>query len=1240
MPSLTAWTQLKLSTDDPSLRTGLQARILDPLWLLGRQWQFGEFRAQDGGSPVQVRLRAEAASISRYASGLVGNAQTVIGQMVNASVAPLEALVEAERVPLDDTNVNLRQRAEAGLYFLRLLGPLAARYRQAYLTHYPLPALSDDQKQSADADSLRRLELLAGRSPDGGKLYANLSETVPGGTLPVQPPIDAADVQAVLKAAKDWLTWHTALFQQPPTKTAAWNSDRLEYQFSLSAPGTKGETVLVAPEYPGGRLDWYSFSVQPSASLGGAEVGAPAPVQITRTVIPMPVRYPGMPANRFWEFEDARVDFGAIDAAPDDLARLLMVEFALVFGGDHFVIPIDLTVGSICRVNSLVVTDTFGYRALIPASSASGGQWRMFQLSVDRSMVDRHIHGDTANPIQDIFFLPPTISTSLESEPIEDVLFLRDEMANLVWAVERVVQGPVGQPVNRVEVYREHEQRRAAQEPAPISARLSPLTYRLATAVPDYWIPLIPARPGIAWWRGEGNGADSWGNNTAILNGVSFAPGRVGQAFNFGGANAFIRVPASPVLDLGTYTFEVWLNWQGGGQTSPTILSKGLQSGVNVEQYALMINRNGRFLQHVLNVNGLRLVYSTAPNSVPTNTWVHVAGSFDGQIVKTYINGQPKVSQVPTPGMARANPFDLHIGHHEGDDANSHFNGLIDELALYDRVLADAELAAIYSAGGVGKLGSPAVRLLRGTMLDPESDELKLDLPLGQILQPGQPLAIYEEEVPSEGARVTRSYQYTRGSDGSTYLWLGRRKRPGQGEGSSGLRFDFLQPAGVFAGAGVQPPSGLVAWWSGDNHARDLWSSLDGTLNGGVTYDNGLVGQAFNFDGTSGFIRVPASQALNLNTYTFEGWVNWKGDGQEWHTILCKGLQSGANVEQYALFISREDRYLQHVLSVNGTRLACSTPNNSVPANTWVHVASSFDRQIVKIYLNGRLLTAQQVPTPGVPQVNTFDLRIGQREGDNTTYFNGLIDELSLYNRALADEEIAAIYAAGAAGKFKAGAEASGCVQPPSGLVRWWTGDGGPADLRGAANGTTQGGVSYVPGLVGQAFRFDGSGYVQAAAAGLPAGTEERTLELWVQLDQPLPNGGLLAGYGQPGVAGAFYGLYIQGVELRFQPFGSSLTTGVNLQPGVWYHLAASNIDNSVALSLNGEPIGNQSQNLTFNTPVPAGAFCYIGGLPSSPNGALRFQGLIDEVSVYNRALRPEDIRNIYRAGSAGKCRG
>ena len=79
-----------------------------------------------------------------------------------------------------------------------------------------------------------------------------------------------------------------------------------------------------------------------------------------------------MPAMRFWEFEDAQVDFGSVDAGPTDLARMLLVEFALTYGNDWFVIPIELDVGSLCRTRSLVITDTFGIRTLIKPSSELG----------------------------------------------------------------------------------------------------------------------------------------------------------------------------------------------------------------------------------------------------------------------------------------------------------------------------------------------------------------------------------------------------------------------------------------------------------------------------------------------------------------------------------------------------------------------------------------------------------------------------------------------------------------------------------------------------------------------------------------------------------------------------------------------------------------------------------------------------------------------------------------------------
>ena len=88
---------------------------------------------------------------------------------------------------------------------------------------------------------------------------------------------------------------------------------------------------------------------------------------------------------------------------------------------------------------------------------------------------------------------------------------------------------------------------------------------------------------------------------------------------------------------------------------------------------------------------------------------------------------------------------------------------------------------------------APAIRLRRGRLLRDGTDEPTAPQPLGQILEPGRPLSLFEEEVPRAGARVTRIYQLARWVDGSTHVWIGRRKGAGRGEGYGGLRFDLVE---------------------------------------------------------------------------------------------------------------------------------------------------------------------------------------------------------------------------------------------------------------------------------------------------------------------------------------------------------------------------------------------------------------------------------------------------------------
>ena len=205
-------------------------------------------------------------------------------------------------------------------------------------------------------------------------------------------------------------------------------------------------------------------------------MGTPIAPLIIPPTMPSPVEYAGKPSDRLWEFEDANINFGVVDAGPTDLARMALIEFSLVYGNDWFVVPVTLPVGAIFRPTRFTVRDTFGVDTVIGASKNTGAlPWSVFSLGGSR--------------IPDgSFFLAPTLVDPLEGPPIEEVALFRDEMANMVWAVERRVQGAAGDAYDRTN----DEIQRVAQQQVsgpPVDAQL---IYRLATTVPENWIPFVP----------------------------------------------------------------------------------------------------------------------------------------------------------------------------------------------------------------------------------------------------------------------------------------------------------------------------------------------------------------------------------------------------------------------------------------------------------------------------------------------------------------------------------------------------------------------------------------------------------------------------------------------------------------------------------------------------------------------------------------------------------------------------
>jgi hypothetical protein len=470
-PALNTWSRLEplpLSTD---LAPALQAAIADPLWLLCRQWQFLEFAGEDAGTPIEVRVEGEAAPLVRYLPGALGSDAATRARDYTGDGLPLEVVVEREPVRAKHP----RLAAEAGLHLVRMLVAAGVgALRDAFVAAYPLDIVPGVDA-GADTTGAEWQEIVRGRAIDARKLVAALTPlraaTGKLNALPATPAVPAAQQPKALDVLNRWLAWYDDSIVDA-TGADAWNARRLEYAFAASARSAGTEIVLAADEYADGELEWYSVNAV-AGSLGAA--AAQPTIVRNRPTIPSPVEFPGKPADRFWEFEDASVHFGAIEAGPTDLARMLLVEFALVYGNDWFVVPVRVPVGTLFRTTTFTVRDTFGVVTPIARSrNADATPWSVYEL--------------TNQSARDCFFLPPTLDHSLQSEPIEEVALFRDEMANMVWGVERRVQGVSGDPYDRAT----ESSRRAAQQQVsgpPVDAQL---IYRLATSVAEHWIPFVP----------------------------------------------------------------------------------------------------------------------------------------------------------------------------------------------------------------------------------------------------------------------------------------------------------------------------------------------------------------------------------------------------------------------------------------------------------------------------------------------------------------------------------------------------------------------------------------------------------------------------------------------------------------------------------------------------------------------------------------------------------------------------
>jgi hypothetical protein len=496
-PTVTLWNRLEGRPRTANFERALRAEVRDALWMLTRQWQTGEFRAEDAGSPVFAKVHLGTTQLSEFQAG-DGTPEPI------DSNVPLQA--QAERLPprltIGADKIALDVRLMLGRRWLKLIAPIGS-YADAFIDKYrfelPDPSRRDSAAICASAQVWQSFAAVAERAMDGGQLFKYLIEGSGRHAYDDIGVLEPDKQQALDDAADAFVAWVRRFFTHPSSADAtAWRTDRLDYRFSCATPVEDGAKTFVADEYEARALDWHTFDV-----AGGApsNPSAPAPnaraTTLTRTLIPAPVRYSGMPLSRWWAIEDGRTNFGDIRPDTTDLAKLLFVEFGLIYSNDWFNVPFTLDNGTIASVKGLAVTNVFGERSWIEqAGSHAGDSWQRWDL------FGLDVQGDASSSDASVMLLPTSPKVQ-ESAPLAEVLFIRDEMANMVWGVERTIPAPDGGGRSGVLAGREtrafHERWVAQATPAPAPAVLpndARIRYQLMSTVPEHWIPFIPVHVG------------------------------------------------------------------------------------------------------------------------------------------------------------------------------------------------------------------------------------------------------------------------------------------------------------------------------------------------------------------------------------------------------------------------------------------------------------------------------------------------------------------------------------------------------------------------------------------------------------------------------------------------------------------------------------------------------------------------------------------------------------------------
>ncbi len=640
----------------------------------------------------------------------------------------------------------------------------------------------------------------------------------------------------------------------------------------------------------------------------------------------------------------------------------------------------------------------------------------------------------------------------------------------------------------------------------------------------------------------EGSGStanDSAGSADGVLHGPAWDSGQLNGALRFDGVDDYVDL-GDIDMNGSALTIAFWFRADDFGVHDARLISKA--TGVSEQDHDWMVSTlNGSQLRFRLKTNGATATLVSASGAITTGQWYHIAAVYDGSQMRLYKNGVQAAGQSKSGTITNGNAH-VALGNQPAGAGARAFDGLLDEVCLYDQALSAAEIAGVMSAGCGGgnpptatsspaATSSPTATNIFSTV---EVTSVATQTPAGatptstptgggsgqnilqngdfeagqtgwnckncawSVVSPGYVGSGHAGQVVVSGGSSWELRQYNLALEPNTAY---RLRFEGKADGSRNLSVQLLKHGSPYTNYGLSesvslntgwqttsyefttsgfsspvndarlrlriyatgvyhfdnvvlekvdgsaatatapamptttatPPAGPTATptatatnppgGSGPVHrysldegsgstANDSAGSADGVLHG-PTWDSGQLNGALRFDGVDDYVDL-GDVDMGGSALTIAFWFKADDFGIHDARLISKAI--GVNEQDHDWMVSTlNGSQLRFRLKTNGTTSTLVTGSGAITSGQWYHITAVYDGSQMRLYKNG-VQAASQSKSGGISNGNASVALGNQPAGAGARAFDGLLDEVCLYDKALSAAEIAGIMNTGCGG--------------------------------------------------------------------------------------------------------------------------------------------------------------------------------------------------------------------------------